>query len=113
LVLLTGSFHSKATGAKEFGGGLILTSASLAISLMVRMARSTLTLVDAAIGTMILDGQNRAMVIQLTDKETLTLRWQVVLAVLTQFVGLGTITTIVAGTNNREFASEDCNCLAF
>jgi hypothetical protein len=111
IVSLLGSFHSKATGAKEVGGGLILTSASLAIALIVRMARSTLTPVDAAIGAMILDGQNMALAIQLTAKETLTSRWQVGLAVLTQFVGLGTISAIVAGFNTRSYASESCSCL--
>jgi hypothetical protein len=111
IVSLLGSFHSKATGAKEVGGGLILTSASLAIALIVRMVRSTLTPVDAVIGAMILDGQNMALAIQLTAKETLTSRWQVVLAVLTQFVGLGTISAIVAGFNARSYASESCSCL--
>jgi hypothetical protein len=111
VVSLFGSFHPKATGAKEVGGGLILTSVSLAIALMVRMARNTLTPVDAAIGAMILDGQTMALAIQLTAKETLTSRRQVVIAVITQFVGLGTISAIVAGLNDRSYASEDCNCL--
>jgi hypothetical protein len=112
IVSLLGSFHSKATGAKEVGGGLILTSSSLAIALIVRMVRGTLTPVDAAIGAMILDAQNMALAIQLTAKETLTSRWQVVLAVLTQFVGLGTICAIVARLNTQSYAPESCSCLS-
>jgi hypothetical protein len=112
IISLLGSFHPKATGAREVGGGLILTSALLVIALMVRIARSTLTPVDAAIDAMILDGQNMALAIQLTAKETLTSRWQVILAIITQFVGLGIISVTVARFNDRSYASEECNCLA-
>lgn len=112
LVSLLGSFHPKATGAKEVGGGLILTSGSLAIALIVRMARGTLTPVDAAIGAMILDGQSIALSIQLATKETLTSRWQVWIAVLTQFFELSTIIVVVFKFNDRSFASKDCSCLA-
>ena len=33
-----GSFHSRATGSKEIGAGLIVTSVSLALALMIRAA---------------------------------------------------------------------------
>jgi hypothetical protein len=61
---------------------------------------------------MILDGQNMALAIQLTAKEILTSRWQVILAVITQFVGVGTISATVSGLNGQSYAFEDCSCLA-
>jgi hypothetical protein len=111
LVSLLGSFHTKATGSKEVGAGLALTSVSLAMALIVRMGCGTLTPVDAAVSAMILDGQSMAQSIQLTAKETLTSRWQVGIAVSAQFIGLGTISAIVAGLNDRSYASNDCSCL--
>jgi len=90
LVSMLGSFHTRVTGAKEIGAGVVLTSVSLAIALIVRMARRTLTPVNAIISAMILDGQNMALTIQLAAKETLTSRWQVVIVVLAQFVSLRT-----------------------
>jgi len=44
LILVScGNFHTKATGSKEVGAGLAVTSVSLAMALMVRMRRGTLT----------------------------------------------------------------------
>jgi hypothetical protein len=87
VVSLFGIFHTKATGAKEIGAGLVLTSVSLAMALMVR-AKGTLTPPDAAIGAMILDGQTLALSIQLVAKETLASRWQTMIVVLAQFFWL-------------------------
>lgn len=48
VVSLLGSLHSKATGAKEVGAGLVLTHVSLAIALVVQINRGTQSLADAA-----------------------------------------------------------------
>lgn len=111
LVSLLGSFHPEATGAKELGAGLVLTTVSLAIALIVRLRLGTLTPVDGAISAMILDGQSMALSIQLAAKETLTSRWQVFIVVCAQFIGLGTACAIVAGFNDGLYTSADYSCL--
>jgi predicted anti-sigma-YlaC factor YlaD len=74
-VSLLGVFHCRATGVKELGARLLYTSVSLKMALVVRMCRGSLAPADAAVGAMILDGQNMALSIQLTAKETLASRW--------------------------------------
>lgn len=111
LVSLLGSFHPKATGAKEVGAGLVLTTVSLAIALMVRIEKGILRPADAAIGAMILDGQSMALSLQLASKETLTSRWQVGVVVATQVIGLGTVSATISKFSNRDFLKPDCNCL--
>ncbi|KAH7136292.1 hypothetical protein EDB81DRAFT_902067, partial [Dactylonectria macrodidyma] len=111
LQALLGSFHSEMTGAKETGAGLILTSLSLAIALMVRMKLGALNPVDAAISVMILDGQGIALSIQLTSKETLAARWQVYIAVFTQFITLGTTMALIFKYSEGDFKTHGCQCL--
>jgi hypothetical protein len=111
LISMIGVFHNSDTGIKEVGGGLILTHASLAIALIVQMSRGSLTSVDAAIGAFILDAQNMALQIPLTAKETLAARWQVILLIPTQIIGLTLVRILVVRLNNKDFASESCRCL--
>jgi len=111
VISVIGVFHNYDTGIKEVGGGLILTHASLAIALMVQMTRGSLSSVDAAIGAIILDAQNMALQIPLTAKETLAARWQVILLIPTQIVGLVLVPILIVRLTNGNFASDDCKCL--
>ena len=110
-VSVFGSFHPKATGAKELGAGLVLTSVSLAIALLVRLVPGSLSLVDAAIGSMVLDGQNMALSIQLCSKEILASRWQTGIAVVAQVFGLSTMIAISAAFTQGFLSTSDCRCL--
>jgi hypothetical protein len=87
-IAVLGTFHCKATGAKELGAGLAVTHFSLAVALLVQFGRGTLTPADAVIGAMILDAQNSALLIQLTTKMTLAARWQVGIIAACQATGL-------------------------
>lgn len=111
LISIFGFFHQESTGIKEVGGGLILTHIALAIALAVQIHKGTLTSVDAAIGAAILDAQNLALQIPTTSKETLAARWQVILLVPTQILGLVILPVLVVGLTKGGFASEDCRCL--
>lgn len=73
LIIITamGSFHTKATGAKELGADLVSNHASLAIAIAVQLRWISLSLADVAIGVIILDAQSMALSIQLSSKETL------------------------------------------
>lgn len=108
---LLGSFHPSATGAKEVGGGLILTSLSLAIALNLQLSAGALTPADAILGVMILDGQSVALAIQFTSKETLTAITQVGVGVIAQFFGLGTSMAIIARFNAGGMPTDDCRCI--
>jgi hypothetical protein len=103
LISAMGRFHPCDTGIKEVTGGLILTHASLVIALVVQMCRGTLTSVDAAIGAAILDAQNVALQIPLSNKETLAARWQVILVIPTQIMGLIVLPFLVAGLERGDF----------
>jgi hypothetical protein len=105
-----GIFHAYDTGLKEVASGLVLTHVSLVIALVVQMRRGTLSSVDAAIGAAILDAQNVALQIPLTAKETLAARWQVILLLPTQTLGLVVLPFIVVGLDRHHFAFEDCRC---
>lgn len=111
VVSVLGSFHPRATGAKELGAGLMLTSVSLAIALLVGLSQKSLNLAEAALGAMILDGQSMALSIQLTSKETLAARWQTACAVLTQLFGLAIVTVIIAKYRHGYFVQDSCECL--
>ncbi|KAF5003838.1 hypothetical protein FDECE_9631 [Fusarium decemcellulare] len=111
VISLIGSFHPKATGAKEIGAGLVLTHISLAISLLVQVKRDTLGVADAAVGSMILDAQNMALSIQLVSKETLAARWQVRTVIIVQIFGLVILALLVTRLFGDSFVTTDCHCL--
>ena len=113
LILISGSghFHKKETAVKEVAGGLILTHVSLAIAIIVQMYKKTLTSVDAAIGAVILDAQNVALLIPVTAKQTLAARWQVLILIPAQIVGLVFLPVLVVKFTKGGFASQDCECL--
>ncbi|KAK4444598.1 hypothetical protein QBC34DRAFT_308596 [Podospora aff. communis PSN243] len=110
-IVTMGSFHLKATGAKEVGAGLVLTHISLAIAILVQLRRRTLSPADAAAGTIILDAQNMALSIQLAAKETLAARWQVSIVILVQLFGLVLIPVLASNLFMGSFAAEDCTCV--
>ena len=95
VIAIMGTFHCKATGAKELGAGLAVTHFSLAVTLLVQHGRGTLSPADAIIGAMILDAQNSALLIQLGTKETLAARWQVGIITACQITGLAVIPLFV------------------
>jgi len=113
LILISGSghFHKKETAVKEVAGGLILTHVSLAIAIIVQMYKKTLTSVDAAIGAVILDAQNVALLIPVTAKQTLAARWQVLILIPAQILGLVFLPVLVVKFTKGGFASQDCKCL--
>ncbi|KAK1543614.1 hypothetical protein CPAR01_04247 [Colletotrichum paranaense] len=105
-IALAGTFHSKVTGAKEIGAGLIITHFSLAVALIVQLVqfkgdegdakgRKILTSASAILGAMILDSQNSALSILLITKQTLAARWQVVIVIFCQTVSMVLIPILV------------------
>ena len=115
LILISGCgyFHKKETAIKEVAGGLILTHVSLAIAIIVQMYKKTLTSVDAAIGAAILDAQNVALHIPVAAKQTLAARWQVLILIPAQILGLAFLPLLVIKFIMGSFASEDCKCFGF
>ncbi|KAK4034655.1 hypothetical protein C8A01DRAFT_48993 [Parachaetomium inaequale] len=111
LISILGSLHSKATGAKEVGAGLVLTHVSLAIALVVQISRGTLSLADAATGAMIMDAQNIALSIQLVAKEALAARWQVGIVITSQIFGLAVLPVLITKLSDGSLASDECSCL--
>ncbi|KAI0843999.1 hypothetical protein F5Y00DRAFT_249779 [Daldinia vernicosa] len=111
-ITLTGIFHYYKTAVKEIGGGLIITHVSLAIALLVPLARRELSPIDAILGSLILDAQGNSLSIQLVTKETLAARWQVAIVLIAQLLGL-IIEGILVGnfiTNLRP--TRDCDCFS-
>lgn len=84
------SFHADVTGGKAVGGGLVLTTLSLAIALIVRSANKDLTPVDAILSAMILDGEGMALFMQPTSKETPVATRQIGVVGATQLFALST-----------------------
>ncbi|KAI4941933.1 hypothetical protein J4E91_010483 [Alternaria rosae] len=111
LISVLGHLHKKETAIKEVAAGLILTHVSLAIAIIVQMYKKTLTSVDAAIGAVILDAQNVALLIPVTAKQTLAARWQVLILIPAQILGLVFLPVLVVKLTKGGFASEDCKCL--
>ncbi|KAI0895490.1 hypothetical protein F4806DRAFT_469371 [Annulohypoxylon nitens] len=111
-ITFTGIFHFYKTAVKEIGGGLIVTHVSLAIALLVPLARHELSPIDAILGSLILDAQGNSLSIQLVTKETLAARWQVAVALISQLLGL-LIEGILVGffTTNR-LPTRNCNCFS-
>ncbi|KAK1623080.1 hypothetical protein BDP81DRAFT_440157 [Colletotrichum phormii] len=120
-IALAGTFHSKVTGAKEIGAGLIITHFSLAVALMVQLnqtkkqnheTHSILTSASAILGAMILDSQNSALSILLITKETLASRWQVGIVIFCQAMSLVLIPILVKGFLRElpnPLANDGCN----
>ncbi|KAI3556866.1 hypothetical protein CABS03_12903 [Colletotrichum abscissum] len=117
-IALAGTFHSKVTGAKEIGAGLIITHFSLAIAVLVQLIqsekkRSMLTPASAILGAMILDSQNMALSIILINKQTLASRWQVGIVIFCQAMSMVLIPILVRGflgTLSDTSLTPDDNC---
>ncbi|KAK4128059.1 hypothetical protein N657DRAFT_675897 [Parathielavia appendiculata] len=109
-IAILGTFHCKATGAKELGAGLAVTHFSLAVALFVQYRRDTLRPADGIIGCMILDAQNAALLIQLTTKETLAARWQVGIIAACQLTGFAVIPFLVQGFRKGVLGAARSDC---
>ncbi|KAK4098030.1 hypothetical protein N658DRAFT_526641 [Parathielavia hyrcaniae] len=109
-IAVLGTFHCKATGAKELGAGLAVTHFSLAVALVVQYGRGTLSPADAVIGAMILDAQNSALLIQLTTKETLAARWQVGIIAACEVAGLVAVPFLVQGFRRGVLGAARADC---
>ncbi|XXH05994.1 hypothetical protein Hte_012439 [Hypoxylon texense] len=112
-ITFTGIFHFYKTAVKEIGGGLIVTHVSLAIALLVPLARRELSPIDAILGSLILDAQGNSLSIQLVTKETLAARWQVAIALIAQLLGL-VIEGVLVGsfTKNQVTPTNNCKCFS-
>ncbi|OTB17345.1 hypothetical protein K445DRAFT_275951 [Daldinia sp. EC12] len=111
-ITLTGIWHICKTAVKEIGGGLIVTHVSLAIALLVPLARRELSPIDAILGSLILDAQGNSLSIQLVTKETLAARWQVATVLIAQLLGL-IIEGILVGNFTRNLRpTSDCDCFS-
>ncbi|KAF6815296.1 hypothetical protein CSOJ01_03559 [Colletotrichum sojae] len=108
IIAILGTFHTRANGAREIGGGLVITHLSLAVALLVEMNRKKLTAADAILGSMILDSQNIALSIPLVTKETLASRWQVRVTVACQIFGLVLMAIIVEHFRMGKFSLSPC-----
>ncbi|KAI1179006.1 hypothetical protein F4777DRAFT_14739 [Nemania sp. FL0916] len=97
---------------KELGAGLLITHVSLAIALIVPLARRDLPPIDAILGSLILDAQGAALSIQLTAKETLASRWQSVITPLIQLLGY-TIEGFLVTWFSKDWLTKDDQCSCF
>ncbi|KAI1384157.1 uncharacterized protein F4822DRAFT_440310 [Hypoxylon trugodes] len=111
-ITLTGIVHCCKTAVKEIGGGLIVTHLSLAIALLVPLARHELSPIDAILGSLILDAQGNSLSIQLVTKETLAARWQVAIAVTAQLLGLVIEGILVGNFTTNLLPPKSCNCFS-
>ncbi|KAI1453063.1 hypothetical protein F4805DRAFT_444847 [Annulohypoxylon moriforme] len=111
-ITFTGIFHFYKTAVKEIGGGLIVTHVSLAIALLVPLARHELSPIDAILGSLILDAQGNSLSIQLVTKETLAARWQVAVALVSQLLGLLIEGTLVGFFVKNRLPTRSCNCFS-
>ncbi|KAF4439462.1 hypothetical protein F53441_12569 [Fusarium austroafricanum] len=111
IISFAGMFHPEATGVKEIGAGLVLTHLSLSIAMVVQLGQNTLSPVDAVIGCMILDAQNMALSMQLTAKETLAARWQVLIVIIVQTFGLCNVGIIMSSLFRNSLDTSQCECL--
>ena len=113
LIAVSGCFHEAPTAVKEVGAGLLVTHISLAIALMVPLIRGNLSMVDAVLGSMILDSQNAALSVQLSTKETLAARWQVWVVVIGQATGLLASAALIGCFQYNVIKADDnCNCFS-
>ncbi|KAI2465275.1 hypothetical protein F4781DRAFT_35625 [Annulohypoxylon bovei var. microspora] len=111
-ITFTGIFHFYKTAVKEIGGGLIVTHVSLAIALLVPLARHELSPIDAILGSLILDAQGNSLSIQLVTKETLAARWQVAIALISQILGLVIEGVLVGFFTTNRLPTKNCNCFS-
>ncbi|KAJ0158926.1 hypothetical protein CTA2_10626 [Colletotrichum tanaceti] len=109
-VALLGTFHNNATMAKEIGAGLVVTHLSLNIALLISRRDINRTTAEVVLGSMMLDAQNSALSIPLVTKETLAARWQVVVTVVCQGLGLAVLGVILHDISDDRFV-EDCQCV--
>ncbi|WQF85627.1 hypothetical protein CDEST_10641 [Colletotrichum destructivum] len=111
-VALLGTFHNRATMAKEIGAGLVVTHLSLSIALLINRQYGQPTTAEMVLGSMMLDAQNSALSIPLVTKETLAARWQVVITVVCQGFGLALLGVILHEIGDGKFVVCDCRCVA-
>ncbi|KAI1209653.1 uncharacterized protein F4807DRAFT_460401 [Annulohypoxylon truncatum] len=111
-ITFTGIFHFYKTAVKEIGGGLIVTHVSLAIALLVPLARYELSPIDAILGSLILDAQGNSLSIQLVTKETLAARWQVAVALISQLLGLLIQGVLVGFFVTNRLPTKSCHCFS-
>ncbi|TQN71341.1 hypothetical protein CSHISOI_04141 [Colletotrichum shisoi] len=106
-VALLGTFHNRATMAKEIGAGLAVTHLSLSIALLINRQYGQLTTAEVVLGSMMLDAQNSALSIPPVTKETLAARWQVVITitVVCQGFGLALLGVILHDIGDGKFVS--------
>ncbi|KAM5346219.1 hypothetical protein ACJ41O_009224 [Fusarium nematophilum] len=109
-VVLYGSWDFEETAAKEIGAGLLLTHFSLTIALLVPLIRQDLSPTDGILGAMVLDVQNVSLSVQLMVREALAARWQVVMVLLGQVIGLVTIALLVSSFTADHLTAEGCEC---
>jgi hypothetical protein len=112
VIAFFGTMHTRKTGIKELGGGLLLTHMALTLAVILQLGKRRLSPVDAIISAMILDSQNIALSIQLWMKETLAARWQVFLVLLGQAVGLVFLGLLVASISEGRFTTDECGCFS-
>ncbi|CAG9984148.1 unnamed protein product [Clonostachys byssicola] len=111
LIAFTGLFHFGRTPIKEVGAGLLLTHVSLAIALVVSLGGNNLSVQDAILGAMVLDGQNAALSLQLLTKEILASRWQTAMVVGGQSLGLVIEGIVVDAFHRNSLVPKGCRCL--
>ncbi|TID07461.1 hypothetical protein CH35J_000093 [Colletotrichum higginsianum] len=111
-VALLGTFHNRATMAKEIGAGLVVTHLSLSIALLINRQYGQLTTAELVLGSMMLDAQNSALSIPLVTKETLAARWQVVITVVCQGFGLALLGVILHDIGDEKLIVAGCRCVA-
>jgi hypothetical protein len=79
---------------------------------MVPLIRGNLSMVDAVLGSMILDSQNTALSIQLLTKETLAARWQVWIVIIGQTIGLLASAVLIGCFQRDVLRTEGCECFS-
>ncbi|PSN73546.1 hypothetical protein BS50DRAFT_616892 [Corynespora cassiicola Philippines] len=112
LVTLYGTGNKTKTAAKELGAGLIIIHVSLSVALMVSFGRKELFIVDAMLGSMILDAQSNTLSVQLATKDTLAARWQVLMVLLAQFFGLVVQGILMGSFSYGGFEMKECQCFS-
>ncbi|KAK3370781.1 hypothetical protein B0T24DRAFT_594676 [Lasiosphaeria ovina] len=115
LLVISGAalIRPRKTACKEFATGLVIAHLSLAIAVVVQMQQQTLSPLDAAVGTMMLDAQNLGVSVALSSRDMLAARWAVVVVSISQFLGLVVIGVIMARFDDGLFAAPNCNCFSF
>lgn len=114
LSALTGTAHTENAGTQVAGAWLLITHIAFSISLLAEIYLRKLSVVDVAIGSMIIDAQNSSLSIQLSMKHALSARTQVVAVLLGQSIGLTTVAILMDHFNRGEIlVAENCECFGF